>query len=59
MAKYTYFYVIQGYYAGRWEDLSHYDKKEYKRKEVVKDFHEYLFCDSAPKRIIERKEQNQ
>ena len=56
--KYNYLWVIQGYYGYGWEDLSEYDKKEYKYSEVRHDLKEYRIADSAPKRLIERRELN-
>ena len=58
--KYNYLWVIQGYYSGYgWEDLSEYDKKEYKRSDVIHDFKEYKIADPSPKRIIERRVLNE
>lgn len=57
--KYTYLWVIQGYYSGcGWEDLSEYDKKEYSWGDVLHDLREYRISDSFPKRVIERRELN-
>ena len=57
--KYIYYWIIQGWYCYGWEDLSSYDKKEYKRSEVVKDLREYQLSDPSPKRIITRRELNE
>lgn len=57
--KFTYYWIIQGWYRYGWEDLSSYNQKEHKRAEVVKDLREYLISDPAPKRIIIRRELNQ
>ena len=56
--KYIYYWINQGFY-GTWEDLSSYDKKEYSRSQVIKDLREYLISDPAPKRLIERREQQE
>ena len=56
--KYNYLWVIQGYYGRAWEDLSEYDKKEYKYSDVKHDYKEYKIADPASKRIIERRELN-
>lgn len=56
--KYNYLWVIQGFYAGCWEDLSEYDKKEYSWGDVLHDLKEYRIADSFPKRVIERRELN-
>lgn len=57
--KYIYYWVIQGWYGYGWEDLSFYDQKERKRKDVVKDLREYQLSDPSPKRIITRRELNE
>lgn len=57
--KYNYLWVIQGFYGGCWEDLSEYDKKEYSFTDVKHDIKEYRIADSAPKRLISRRELNQ
>lgn len=56
--KYDYFWIIQGNYGYGygWEDLSYYDKKEYRYSDVLKDLKEYRLADGAPKRVIERRE---
>ena len=56
--KYCYLWVIQGYYGYGWEDLSEYDKKEYSYADVKHDIKEYRIADSAPKRLISRRELN-
>ena len=57
--KYNYLWVIQGNYGYGWEDLSAYDKKESSYADVKHDIREYRIADSAPKRIIERRELNE
>ena len=57
--KYCYLWVIQGYYSYGWEDLSCYDKSEYSYSDVRHDLKEYRIADSAPKRLIERRELNE
>lgn len=52
-------WVIQGFYGGCWEDLSEYDKKEHSFADVKHDIKEYRIADSAPKRLISRRELNQ
>lgn len=56
--KFIYEWVIQGYYGYGWEDLSVYDKNEYSYADVKHDIKEYRVADSAPKRLIERRELN-
>ena len=56
--KYTYSWVIQGYYGYGWEDLCIYPKNEYDYSSVIHDYREYCIAESAPKRIIQRRELN-
>ena len=58
--KYTYYWVIQGYFSGYgWEDESFYDKAETSYSQVKKDLREYDKAERAPHRIIERRELNE
>ena len=57
--KYTYEWVIQGNYGYGWEDEAVYDKREYTRSNVRRDYKEYcLACPQGSHRIIERRELN-
>ena len=52
--KYNYIKVIQGYYAGYWEDCSEYDRDD---KTIYQDIKEYRLT-GYPHRIINRRVPN-
>lgn len=52
MNKYTYLYVLQGYYAHGWEDLTASEKKS----EVRANRREYQENEGGTYRIIQRRE---
>ena len=58
MNKYVYLKVIQGFYAGYWEDLSEYvaSSNREARKQIRQDLKEYRFSGDAPIRLISRRE---
>ena len=54
--KYSYLWVIQGYFGYGWEDVSEYDKKEIKWADVLHDIKEYRISSNHAYRVIERRE---
>jgi hypothetical protein len=54
--KYSYLFVVQGFYSGQWEDLTQSEK----RKEARDDLKAYRDNEPrTPTRVIHRRELNQ
>ncbi len=54
--KYDYFFVVQGYYFGRWED-EHFEDDAKDAKQSLRDYR--LNMPERPHRIIRRRELRQ
>ena len=52
-AKYNYVKVIQGYFAGYWEDVSEYEKCDFPC--IKNDLKEYRKCSPHSYRVISRR----
>lgn len=56
--KYSYLYVLQGNYTGKWEDLAYYPKSDLMAwHNALADLRVYRANDCNPFRIISRREE--
>ncbi len=56
--KYSYLYILQGYYSMGWEDLSAEDQNSEGRKAIRQTRKEYQENEKGSYRIIKRRELN-
>lgn len=56
--KYSYLYVLQGYYGAGWEDLCAADQTRKGKKEMIENRKDYEKNEGRAYRIIKRRELN-
>lgn len=59
MKKYTYLYVLQGWYYGHWEDLTAAEQTPEGRKEIRGNLRDYQINERGVYKIICRRELNE